>query len=138
MFRKTIAMLLLSLPLLAGAELVVVTSQDSRVGSLSQAEVRQYFLGENRSLDGHRVQLFDLPSGHPLRERFYQEVAGRSLDQMRSHWARQVFTGGGQPPREAASIRDMKSRAASRGALGYLPAGEVDQGSGLKILFRVD
>ena len=138
MFRKIIAMLLLSLPLMASAELVVVTSQDSGVSSLSQAEVRQYFLGENRSLDGQRVQLLDLPNGHPVRERFYQEVAGRSLDQIRSHWARQVFTGGGQPPREVASIRDMKSRAATRGVLGYLPADEVNEDDGLKVLFRLD
>ena len=137
MFRKIIAMLLLSLPLMAAAELVVVTSPDSAVSSLSETEVRQYFLGENRSLDGQRVQLLDLPAGHPAREAFYRELTGRSLDQMRSHWARQVFTGGGQPPREASSIHDMKTRAATRGSLGYLPADEVDE-TELKVLFRLN
>ena len=134
--RKLLVLLLCGLPLLASAEIAVVTSPDTGVSSLSEREVRQLFNGETRELGGQRVTLLDLPEGDATRDTFYRELMGRTTDQMQSHWARQVFTGGARPPREVASISEMKSRAASPGALGYLPADEVDEDE-LRVLFRL-
>ena len=134
--RKLLVLLLCGMPLLASAEIAVVTSPDTGVSSLSEREVRQLFNGETRELGGQRVTLLDLPEGDPVREDFYRELMGRTADQMESHWARQVFTGGGRPPRETSGVADMRSRAASAGALGYLPAEEVDEDE-LRVLFRL-
>ena len=134
--ENTIVLLLCVLPLLASAEIAVVTSQDNGVSELSEKEVKKLFKGGLRELGGEPVTLLDLPRGDDTREAFYRNLTGRSADEMRAHWSRKVFSSGGRPPWETSDVEDMKSRAASVGALGYLPAEEVDDDE-LQVLFRV-
>lgn len=140
MFRKNIYsfLALLLIPVAAGAEIVVVASPELAVTSLSKDEVRQLFTGRTTRLGGQRVRLLDLPAEHPARERFYQAIVGKTLSQMQSHWARQVFTGHGEPPSGTDGPEEVQARASkSPGYIGYLPADEVNEDA-LRVLYRVD
>jgi len=136
MLKKLGLMLLLCLPLMAHAELVVVTGSQSPVAALSENEVRQLFSGQLRSVGGQRLQPLDLPSNSPHRNNFYRKLMGRSPDQMRAYWTRLIFTGQGQPPREVSSAQELIMLVNSSAEfIGYLPAEEVN--ANLRVLHRL-
>lgn len=137
MLKRILLLVFLSLPLAAQAELVVVAGAGSQLGELSENEVRQLFTGQTRAIKGERIQTLDLPVNEAARIEFYQKLLNRSPDQMRSYWARMIFTGQGQPPREVSGQREMKLLVgSSANQVGYLPADEVDDS--LRVLFRLN
>lgn len=134
MIKRILITVLLSLPLFATAqtviaeELAVIVSKNSPVDSLTDAEIQQLFSGQSRSVGGNSLQPLDLPGGDAQRNAFYQQLLGRSPDQMRSHWARLIFTGKARPPREVNSPREMKTMIeSSESFIGYIPAADVNE-----------
>jgi hypothetical protein len=136
MKRLITLLLLLIAPAVALADLVVVTSQQSNVTSLTENEVRQLFSGQLRSINGQRIQPLDLPAHDRNREDFYRKLMGRTPDQMRAYWTRLIFTGQGQPPREVSGTGELITLISGGGEfIGYLPASEA--GDNLRILYRL-
>ena len=132
MIKRILMTVLLSLPLFASAqsvnaeELAVIVSKNSPVTSLTEVEVQQIFSGQMRSVGGNAMQTLDLPGGDPLRDAFYQQLLSRSPDQMRSHWARLIFTGKARPPREVNGPLEMLTMIESSDSfVGYIPAANV-------------
>ena len=138
MIKRFLIAVLLCLPVLAHAEtMVVVAAKSSSLSSLSMAEAQQVFSGQLRSLNGASVQTVDLPSGNDMRNLFYQKLLGRSPDQMRSHWARLIFTGKARPPRETSGTTEVLSVVgASDYILGYVPESAVNDR--VKVLMLVE
>ena len=114
---------------------VVVVSQESAIDSLSQNQVRQIFNGQLRRVSGISVKPLDLPNGSASRDAFYQQVTGKSAEQMKSYWARMIFTGRGMPPREVSSERELGMLVGSDpGFIGYVEESRVP--AGLRVVFR--
>ena len=104
------SILVVSFLLLTGfaqAGIVVVVSKNSDLGGLTRNEVRQIFNGQLNRVGEISVKPLDLPVAASQREVFYQQVMGKSVEQMNSYWARMIFTGRGMPPREVSSDREM-------------------------------
>ena len=135
--KKTIIMLLLSLPLplLAQADLVVVTGSNSTITSLTETEVRQLFSGQLKTVAGKPVQALDLPNTGQHREEFYRKLMGRSPEQMRAYWTRLIFTGQGKPPREVSSTQELSTLVSSGDYIGYLPADAI--GNNVRVLYQI-
>ena len=119
----------------AQAGIVVVVSKNSDLGGLTRNEVRQIFNGQLNRVGEISVKPLDLPVAASQREVFYQQVMGKSVEQMKSYWARMIFTGRGMPPREVSSDREMTLLVGSdRKFIGYMD--EADVTSDLKVVFR--
>ena len=132
------SILVVSFLLLTGfaqAGIVVVVSKNSDLGGLTRNEVRQIFNGQLNRVGEISVKPLDLPVAASQREVFYQQVMGKSVEQMKSSWARMIFTGRGMPPREVSSDREMTLLVGSdRKFIGYMD--EADVTSDLKVVFR--
>lgn len=132
------SILVVSFLLLTGfaqAGIVVVVSKNSDLGGLTRNEVRQIFNGQLNRVGEISVKPLDLPVAASQREVFYQQVIGKSVEQMKSYWARMIFTGRGMPPREVSSDREMTLLVGSdRKFIGYMD--EADVTSDLKVVFR--
>ena len=132
------SILVVSFLLLTGfaqAGIVVVVSKNSDLGGLTRTEVRQIFNGQLNRVGEISVKPLDLPVAASQREVFYQQVMGKSVEQMKSYWARMIFTGRGMPPREVSSDREMTLLVGSdRKFIGYMD--EADVTSDLKVVFR--
>lgn len=113
----------------ARAEEMVVIANKSVSGSLSREQVASIFLGKAVSLpSGGRANPVDLPASNPLRERFYSRVTGKSSAEVKSYWARLIFTGMALPPKEANNSEEVKRLVAKTpGAVGYVESGAVDE-----------
>jgi hypothetical protein len=122
-------------PVAAVGEPVVVMSRTAEPESLTGVEVRQLFTGRLRQIQGLVLTPLDMPAGSAERDRFYRLSAGKAPDQMRSHWARMVFTGQGYPPREVSGSTEMILLVeSSDDYIGYLDSADVtDQ---LKVVYR--
>ena len=128
--RQLLAAFLLSL--IAGgagaAEMVVIVSAKSTVGALRADQVADIFLGQvGRFPDGAEAFALDQALGSPLRNEFYAKVAAKSPALMKAHWAKMIFTGRGQPPREAPNSAAVRKLVADNPAvIGYIDKSALD------------
>ncbi len=130
------AALIVILPLQVMAEVVVVVGKESPVTSLSESQLRQLYLEGAGRIAGNSLKALDLPEESRVRTEFYEEAVGKSPAQMKSYWARMIFTGRGAPPRMVSGVRAMQVMLENNPELvGYLPADQVS--SGLKVLHRL-
>ncbi|WLI90477.1 phosphate ABC transporter substrate-binding protein [Massilia sp. R2A-15] len=110
------------------AELVVIVSARSPIGPLRADQVADIFLGQvGRFPDGAEAFALDQAVGSPLRNEFYDKVAAKTPALMKAHWARMIFTGRGQPPREAQGSAAVRKLVAENPALiGYIDKSALD------------
>lgn len=127
---RPLLFLLVALALLGGtaarAEIAVVVNPDSGVTEMTREQVVNIYMGRYQGLpSGITAFPVDLA---PLRQDFYRELVDRTLAEINSYWARLVFSGRATPPRrldDVAAVLEVVSN--NRGAIGYLPSGEVDE-----------
>jgi hypothetical protein len=77
--------------------------------------------------DGSPAFPLDLPEEHATRASFSQQWLVRSVANVRTLWAQNVFTGKGLPPRITSMENEMKRLVATnRNAVGYLSVSLAD------------
>lgn len=112
----------------ASAELVVVVSSRSPVAAINADQVAAIFLGHaSRFPDGAPAIAVDQQLGAPQRDSFYHALTGKSPALVKAHWSKMVFTGRGQPPREAggdAAVRRLVAENPSM--IGYIDRDALD------------
>lgn len=131
------AALQLGFSALASAEpLAIIVSSKNANASLSNDQAEKVFLGKLDAFpDGSTAVPLDLPKG-PVREEFYLKVTGKNPSQVKAYWAKQVFTGSGQPPKEIESSTDLIDLIAKNPNLvGYVEKSKVN--SSVKVLYSL-
>jgi len=122
------ALLALACTTSQAADLVVIVSAHSAVEALAPEQVAAIFLGQSARFPGGAIATaVDQPLGSEERRQFYLRVAGKTPALLKAHWSKMVFTGRGQPPREApdsASVRRMV--AANPSMIGYIDRAALD------------
>jgi ABC-type phosphate transport system substrate-binding protein len=105
-----------------------VVSAKSPLASLNNEQVADIFLGKtSRFPDGSAAVPIDQGEDSPVRERFYAQYAGKSPAQVKAHWSKIIFTGRGQPPRQANDAAEVKKLLVENPhAIGYIDAKQVD------------
>jgi len=105
----------------ANAEVVVVVNAKHPAASMTAAQVADVYLGKDSSFAP-----VDLTESAP-RETFYSKVAGKDSAQVKAIWARLVFTGKSQPPKEVGSSADaVKQVAGNDKGIAYVDKSAVD------------
>lgn len=112
----------------ASADVVAVVSTQSAIVHLSANEIADIFLGKRtRFPDGSQAVPIDLAEGSPERAEFYTRFAAKNPVEMKMHWAKLIFTGRGQPPRQVSDAAAVKAALAQQpNAIGYLDRRYVD------------
>lgn len=128
-WRRLIAALALGLAAAnASAELVVVVSSRSQVAAINADQVAAIFLGHaSRFPDGTQAVAVDQQLGASQRDSFYRELTGKTPALLKAHWSKMVFTGRGQPPREASGDAGVRRLVAENPAMiGYIGRDALD------------
>ncbi|EAT13520.1 phosphate ABC transporter substrate-binding protein [Bermanella marisrubri] len=107
---------------------VEVIVHPSNGAALDKDVVQRIYLGKTRAFPGGGEAVpITLPEGSPANADFTQNFLAKSPKQLKSYWAKMVFTGKGTPPREVASAAEMVKLIASNPSLiGFVPAGSAD------------
>ena len=109
-------------------EVVPVVSAKSPIAHLDPTQVADIFLGKtSRFPDGSIALPVDQNEDSPIRDRFYAQFTGKSPAQVKAYWSKIIFTGRGQPPRQAADSIEVKRIVSDNPhAIGYIDANQVD------------
>ena len=120
---------LLGSPLTHAGEPVVIVHPDSQVRSLTRDEVINLFMGRHKRLPSGLVAIPVEQAEPPAtRARFYQLLVGKDLPDINAYWARLLYSGQAQPPRQAASAEEvLEFVAANKGAIGVVDGARVDR-----------
>ncbi|MGY6566399.1 MAG: hypothetical protein ACXIU5_16790 [Halomonadaceae bacterium] len=122
-----LALLLVVFTGLAHAADLVVIGHPS-ASPLTQAQVADIYLGKTNS-----GTLYDLPESSPLYAAFYEKATGRNVSQVKSTWARLVFSGQAQAPTQLSDSNAVKRAVAEDPrAIGYIERSALD--SSVKLL----
>lgn len=106
----------------ANAEVVVIVNSKHPAASMTATQVADVFLGKDTSFAA-----YDLPESAPQRNQFYSKVAGKDTAQVKAIWARLVFTGKSQPPKELGnSAEAVKQVASNDKGIAYVDKSAVD------------
>lgn len=106
----------------AHAEIAVIVNPKHPAASMTAEQVANVYLGKDTSFAPA-----DQPEASAVRGGFYTKVAGKDAAQVKAIWARLIFTGKVQPPKELKSDADVKAFVAGDAkAIGYVDASAVD------------
>ena len=119
------------------ASTVVIVNKDNPVASLTQAEIKQLFLKQNKYFpNGSAVLPVDQNPGQAIKKDFYQSVAHMTGSQWLAYWSKLIFTGKKNPPRLAADNLDVVELVASNPKyIGYIDLDSID--SRVKVVYSV-
>lgn len=114
----------------SAADLVVVGHPSA--APLTKDQVADLFLGKNQSMTP-----VDQPEGSAIHGDFYRKATGRDAAQVKATWARLVFSGKAQAPRQVADSAAVKRAvAADPRAVGYIEKSALD--SSVKVVLPLD
>lgn len=106
-------------------DLVVIVNPASGVERLSRDDAVNIFMGRYKKLPSGVSALPLDQAGE--KAAFYRALLGKELPEIRSYWARLVFSGQSAPPRQLDSAADVIEIVASnKGAIGYVDRKSVD------------
>jgi ABC-type phosphate transport system substrate-binding protein len=122
----------------SAGELVVIVSSKSPVTSLRQEQVADIFLGQIASFPGGAdVVALDQTIGSPERDEFYSKVTAKTRPLVKAYWTKMIFTGRGQPPKEAGSNAAIRKMVADNPSLiGYIDKSALDASVKTVLLVR--
>ncbi len=113
----------------AAAEPVVIVHPDSGVQSLTRDDVINIFMGRQKRLPSGIVAL-PVEQARPAatRARFYQLLVKKDLPDISAYWARLLYSGQAQPPRQADSAEEVLELVSqNRGAIGVVDGAQADR-----------
>lgn len=116
----------------AGAADLVVVANPAAATPLTKDQVADLFLGKSQSLAP-----VDQSDSSAVYAEFYRKATGRDIAQVKATWARLVFSGKAQAPRQlpdSAAVR--RAVAADPKAIGYIEKSAVD--SSVKVVLSLD
>ncbi|BAJ03650.1 hypothetical protein [Shewanella violacea] len=130
--------LILTLPLRAEGDLLVVVSRESHVESLTKSEVVDLFMGRYVNFpNGDKAKVFDLAPKSELKGLFYQKLVNRTEAQINAYWARLLFSGRNTPPKETESADQLiHELLSSRHGIGYISSQDLT--NSLKVVYRFE
>ena len=109
--------------------LVIVVHPDNPTAALGNSDLMRLWMGKTRQFPGGTPAVpASLSASDPSRTLFDATVLNKTSNQVRAYWAQQIFTGRGTPPREFASVNDLRDWVANTPeAIAYLPEQAVDK-----------
>lgn len=113
----------------------VVIAHPSMNAVLSPQDVERLFLAKTKALpDGQAAAPVNHKEGSEIRVNFDRRVNGKNESQMKSYWAKLIFTGKAVPIRQLDSDEDVIAFVSGHpGAIGYINASNVN--NSVKVLF---
>ncbi|WP_339339831.1 phosphate ABC transporter substrate-binding protein [uncultured Oceanicoccus sp.] len=97
-------------PVRVFADIVVIVHPSMELNTISSEQVANIFLGKTRILpNGKLIVPVDQPRNSDTSREFYSKLISKNESQLNAYWARQVFTGRGQPPIQVNSCNEVKS-----------------------------
>lgn len=112
---------------LACADIAIIVNPNN-TDVIEEKDINRLFLAKVRTFpSGKKATPIDQIEGTNARRDFLNNFLGKSEDQLRSYWARLIFTGRVIPPKTADNDEAVKQLVAQHPELiGYISSSSVD------------
>ncbi|MCC2615181.1 phosphate ABC transporter substrate-binding protein [Aestuariibacter halophilus] len=119
------ACLLCASPAFAGYVVIVNAGNGAEV---SMSDVKKIYLGKKGAFsNGENAIPITLSEGDAVRGQFNDGVLNKNEGQYVAYWSKMVFTGNGVPPREVATMQEVKDLVAKNpSTIGFIDESLVD------------
>lgn len=114
-------------PSAADSEKFALVGNKDVPDTLDKEDVKQIFLGKRTFWDQDRQITFVIFSKEGIFNAFLKVYIGKTMDQYKNYWKKQVFTGKGRMPKAFEQSSDLSAYIAeTSGAIGFLPEDDVN------------
>lgn len=120
---------------IASENIVVVVSKNSDIDMLDNQQVANIFLARTRMFpNGQKAVPIELKNSE-IRNRFYNEISGKTASQLNAYWTTLVFTGKGKPPKSLSDAEKLLLQLQDQpGAISYVLDHQVNDK--MKVVYR--
>jgi len=119
-------------------DVVVIGNPALPVNSLSAAELKRIYVGDKGFVGEVKVEPLDYLNEEGAASVFLEGVVGMNPARFHAWWVKEVFHGGGIPPRRMDGVPAVvQAVAAQPGAIGYVPAESLAGVTTVKRLYTV-
>ena len=140
-FKKTLGLLVILILSVTGFSNLafaggVVVVHPNNSAEISAADVKFLFLGKKKKFSGgEAATAVNQTFGSDFRKKFDLEMLEKTGPQMKSYWAKLLFTGKGSPLTEAASDEEViKLISEDESVIGYIDESKVTDA--VKVVFK--
>ncbi len=115
---------------------IVVANKGSELTDIDMVRLKKIYLGKLKSLpSGEKIMPID-QKGKKIRDIFYKKVVGKPDNEIKAYWAKLIFTGRGNAPRQLQNDRDVIDLVKrEQTAIGYISSEHAD--SNVKVIMRI-
>jgi ABC-type phosphate transport system substrate-binding protein len=122
-----------------GEELVVIVNAANPNASLTQQQVKAYFLKKSPSwANGEKVRPVDRDGDSPERAALLAKILGYNSDELKRYWIERQYASADQPP---ASVPDeasvLKFVSFFKGGIGFVNKDGLGKGEGVKVVMTL-
>jgi hypothetical protein len=114
------------------ASIVVVVPKSVPIEHVSLAEIQHLFMGKTSTIQGIKLEPKDNDHDIAYKE-FCEDVLGKNTQQMKSYWARMIFTGQKKPP-QIITPEELLSVILATSVITYVSKENLP--SGWKIIYE--
>ena len=121
------AILLLGVHTNAMADILIIGHKSLPIKKLSHSQVKRIFLGKVSSINNHRIKVVEQVATSESRQKFIRLALNMTEPQMKSYWARIIFSGKGLPPKIKKTDKQVKNLIKeNKNMIGYIQNKNLD------------
>lgn len=118
-------------------EIAVIVNEQGPLTQITETEIREIYLGNMKFAGGAALMPIHYKEG-PVKDKFLSSVIGMDSKKYRLYWTKKVFQEGGSLPASQNSPQlIMLLVRKNAGAIGYIPASELDEVKGIKVITKI-
>lgn len=112
----------------------IVVNKNSSLTQVDAEQVARVFLGKRNDINGVKlVPIEQIDS--VIKKEFYQKILQKTEAQVKSYWARSVFSGQSIPPKEADENELHKLITTNNETIAYIDSSKVE--ASMKVILTV-
>jgi len=104
------------LNILINAEILVVTSKDNKLHSISDKKLSNIYLKKANKIDDEKIFPIDNIDDY---DKFYKKVVKKTPQQIHAYWMKEIFTGKKRPPKRVSRQEVSKELKSTKKSISY-------------------
>lgn len=118
--------------------MAVIVNRSGPLTEIPREDIREIYLGNMRFANGVAIYPIHYRES-PVKDAFLSSIIGMSSKEYRLYWAKKVFQEGGSFPASNDNFQSIISFVRKTpGAIAYVPASELAETTGVKIIAKIE
>lgn len=104
-------------------DIILVGNQTCKIENISNVELKNIYLGINRTLNNEKINIYD-SKDIKLYEEFITEILKKSVVSLETYWVKMLFSGRAKPPQQISFSEFLELSNSKECNMSYIRAKE--------------